>query len=54
MIWDLVISMMTEEEFWDKFQKKHNTKYFNATKNKKKIKLKPKRQRRYSLFKSKG
>jgi|TARA_R100001443_G_scaffold115927_1_gene134893 hypothetical protein len=50
----LAISMMTEAEFWDKFQKKHNTKYFNATKNKKKIKLKPKRQRRYSLFKSKG
>ena len=45
---------MTEEEFWDKFQKKHNTKYYNATKNKKKIKLKPKRQRRYSLFKSKS
>ena len=47
----LVISMMTETEFWDKFQKKHNTKYYNATKNKKKIKLKLKRQRRYSLFK---
>ena len=50
----LVISMMTETEFWDKFQKKHNTKYYYATKNKKKIKLKSKRQRRYPLFKGQG
>ena len=42
---------MTEEKFWDKFNEKHNSKYYNATKNKKKIKLKPKRQRRYPLFK---
>jgi len=47
----LVISMMTEEDFWDKFNKKHNPKYYYATKNKKKIKLKPKRQRRHPLFK---
>ena len=50
MIWDMVISMMTEEDFWDKFNKKHNSKYYYATKNKKKIKPKPKRQRRYPLF----
>ena len=42
---------MTEKEFWDKFHEKHNSKYYYATKNKKKIKLKPKRQRRYPLFK---
>jgi hypothetical protein len=47
----LAISMMTEEDFWDKFNKKHNPKYYYATKNKKKIKLKPKRQRRHPLFK---
>ena len=50
----LAISMMTEKDFWDMFNKKHNPKYYYATENKKKIKLKPKRQRRYSLFKSKS
>ncbi len=53
MVWDMVISMMTEKEFWDKFQKKHNSKYY-AKKNKKKNKFKPKRKRWYSIFKSKG
>ena len=53
MVWDLVISMMTEAEFWDKFQKKHNSKYY-AKKNKKKNKFKPKRKRWYSIFKSKS
>ena len=42
---------VTEERFWDKFHEKHNPRYYNATKNQKKIKLKPKRQRRYPLFK---
>ena len=42
---------VTEEQFWDKFHKKHNSRYYNATKNKEKIKLKPKRQRRHPLFK---
>ena len=46
-----VINIMTEKEFWDKFNKKHNPKYYYATKNKTKIKLKSKRQRRYPLFK---
>ena len=36
----LAISMMTEADFWDRFNKKHNSKYYYATKNKKKIKLK--------------
>ena len=43
-MWDMVISMMTEKEFWDKFNAKHNPGYFyakkkteekNKTKNKK-------------------
>jgi hypothetical protein len=42
---------MTEEQFWDKFNKKHNPRYYHATKNQKKIKLESKRQRRYPLFK---
>jgi hypothetical protein len=46
-----VIIMMTEEQFWDKFNEKHNPRYYYATKNKTKIKLEPKRQRRYPLFK---
>ena len=45
---------MTEEQFWDKFNEKHNPRYYNATKNQKKIKFEPKRQRRYPLFKSKS
>ena len=45
---------MTEKEFWDKFNEKHNSKYYYATKNKTKIKLEPKRQRRYPLFKGQG
>ena len=32
MIWDMVISMMTEEEFWDKFQKRHNAKFYEKLK----------------------
>jgi hypothetical protein len=43
--------MMTEKEFWGKFEERHNPKYHYATKNKKKIKLESKRQRRYPLFK---
>jgi len=42
---------MTEEQFWDKFNEKHNPRYYYATKNQKKIKLESKRQRRYPLFK---
>jgi len=42
---------MTEEQFWDKFNEKHNPRYYHATKNQKKIKVEPKRQRRYPLFK---
>ena len=45
---------MTEQDFWAKFNKKHNPRYYNATKNQKKIKLKSKRLRRYPLFKGQG
>ena len=51
----LAISMMTEEDFWDKFHKKHNSKYYaKKNKNKKKNNFKPKRERWYSIFKSKS
>ena len=46
--------MMTEKDFWDMFNKKHNSRYYYATKNKKKIKLESKRQRRNPLCKSKS
>ena len=32
MVWDMVISMMTEGEFWDKFHKKHNPGFQYGTK----------------------
>ena len=35
---------MTEENFWDKFNEKHNPKYYNAQK-KYKTKIKPKSKR---------
>jgi hypothetical protein len=42
----LVISMMTERDFWDMFQKKHNPKYYNAKKKTKKTKTKSKKKSR--------
>ena len=53
----LAISMMTEKDFWDKFQKKHNPSYYYAskkTKEKKTSKKKtgrPKSTERYPVFK---
>ena len=53
----LVIDMMTEKEFWDKFNKKHNPRYYYAskkTKEKKTEKKKtgnPKSTKRHPLFK---
>ena len=32
MIWDMVISMMTEWEFWDKFNQKHNPQFYEKLK----------------------
>jgi predicted metal-dependent hydrolase len=61
MIFDMVISMMTEEEFWDKFNKKHNPRYYYAKKKTKEEKTKNKKKgcddysaRRHSLYKSKS
>ena len=49
MMWDMVISMMTEKEFWDKFNLKHNPVYYYAKKKtEKKIKEKGKEQKNYT------
>jgi len=42
MVWDMVISMMTEKDFWDKFNARHNPKYHHA---KKKYKKKTEKQK---------
>jgi|TARA_Y100001960_G_scaffold221512_1_gene231775 hypothetical protein len=52
----LAISMMTEKDFWDKFQKKHNPGYYAKTKTKEKKTQKkktnrPKSTERYPVFK---
>ena len=45
----MVISMMTEKEFWDKFNSKHNPGYYYAKKKtEKKIKEKGKEQKNYT------
>ena len=46
----LVISMMTEGEFWDKFNRKHNPQFYEnlKKKTKTKIKKKNKKQKNYS------
>jgi hypothetical protein len=35
MVWGMVISMMTEWEFWDKFNRKHNPQFYEKLKKKK-------------------
>ena len=56
-VFSLVIDMMTEKEFWDKFNKKHNPRYYYAskkTKEKKTEKKKTSRSKsteRYPVFK---
>ena len=53
----LAIDMMTEKDFWDMFQKKHNPRYHNAKKKTQKKKTKNKKTgrskstKRYSIFK---
>ncbi len=53
----LAIEMMTEKDFWDKFHKKHNPRYYYAskkTKEKKTEKKKTSRSKsteRYPIFK---
>jgi len=39
----MAISIMTEEDFWDKFNRKHNPKYYNAKKKTQKKKTKNKK-----------
>jgi hypothetical protein len=48
-----VISIMTEKDFWDKFNLKHNPKYFYAKKKteKKKKKYRASRPEGYPIFK---
>ena len=48
------ISIMTEGEFWDKFNRKHNPQFYEnlKTKNKEKVEAKNKKQKNYpSIFK---
>ena len=50
----LAISMMTEEDFWDKFQKKHNPQFYEKLKKKKTTKKKTSRSKstkRHPIFK---
>ena len=50
----LAISMMTESEFWDKFQKKHNPQFYEKLKKKKTTKKKASRSKstkRHPVFK---
>ena len=50
MMLDMVISMMTEKEFWDKFNSKHNPGYYYAKKKtEKKNKKKDQKQKDYSF-----
>ena len=49
-----VISMMTEEEFWDKFNRKHNPQFYEKLKKKKTEKKKTSRTdtvKRHPVFK---
>ena len=50
MVWDLVISMMTEKDFWDKFHSKHNSKYFYDKKNKKKTEKQKNNSIKFKIF----
>ena len=50
----LAISMMTEGDFWDKFQKKHNPQFYEKLKKKKTQKKKTssaKSTKRHPVFK---
>ena len=44
MVLGLVISMMTEVDFWDKFNQKHNPQFYEKLKKKNKEKIKKKNQ----------
>ena len=51
----LAISMMTEEDFWDKFNRKHNPQFYEKLKKKKtqdkKKTRKSRTTKRYPIFK---
>ena len=50
----LVIDMMTEEDFWDKFNRKHNPQFYEKLKKKKTEKKKTSRSKstkRHPIFK---
>ena len=50
----MAISMMTEEDFWDKFQKKHNPQFYEKlkkTKTEKKKTSRAKSTKRHPIFK---
>ena len=54
-VMSLVIDMMTEEDFWDKFNRRHNPQFYEKlkkkkTKNKKEIR-KSRTSKRHPIFK---
>ena len=54
MIWDAAISGMTEREFWDRFNHKHNPQFYEKLKKKKTEKKKTSRTntvKRHPVFK---
>ena len=59
-MWDGIISMMTEKDFWDKFHKKHNPEYYAKKKTKEKKAPEEKKSyrdstsKRYPVFKVSG
>ena len=53
-VMSLVIDMMTEEDFWDKFNRKHNPQFYEKLKKKKTEKKKTSRTntaKRHPVFK---
>ena len=58
-VMSLVIDMMTEEDFWDKFQRKHNPQFYDKFKKSKTQEKKTKKKKtsrstsaeRYPVFK---
>ena len=53
-VMSLVIDMMTEEDFWDKFNRRHNPQFYEKLKKKKTKKKKTSRSKstkRHPIFK---
>ena len=53
MMLDMVISMMTEKEFWDKFNSKHNPGYYYVKKKNQKEKQTKNKKQKDNSFKFK-